>query len=84
MTRSEREALVGIEGVLNDAGAPYSIDRGRHVVVRVVGPDGGEHKLPVAGSPRSDPNCQKNFGRQKAQRLLREIGFPDQVGNSQS
>jgi hypothetical protein len=71
MTKYERAALAAMEAVFVHAGWPCRVDRAeKHVVLRVKDPRGGEHKLPVAGSPRSDLKCQTNFGRQKAQRLI--------------
>ncbi|WP_431490950.1 hypothetical protein [Paraburkholderia fungorum] len=74
MKQSHRLALQGIAEVFDTAGVPWrAVQGGKHLCVIVVGPNGEEHKMPLAGSPR-DVGDALNLQRQQAQRLLERIG----------
>lgn len=74
MKQSHRLALAAIAEVFNPAGVPWrTVNGGKHLCVIVVGPNGEEHKMPLAGSPR-DVGDALNLQRQQAQRLLERIG----------
>lgn len=47
--------------------------RSKHPVLIVTDPQGGDHVLPLAGTPRSDATSMRNFSRQHAERLVRVL-----------
>ncbi|GEM_PF-7134134 len=75
MKQSHRLALQAVDDVLGVAGVPYRPVQGaKHLCVIVTGPDGEEHKLTLAGSPRDGDHAQDHI-RQNCQRLLERIGI---------
>lgn len=74
MKRCERRVVEVVAGLVEAAGLRWRTEHGgKHLHIVVIAPDGGEHHMPVAGSPVNEDNAVNNK-RQQATALLERLG----------
>lgn len=73
MKFSQKTCIVLAEGILKEAGLTTTVRHGRHLRLTARSRSGGEGHMTFALSPRSDLNCQLNWSRQEAKRLVRAL-----------
>lgn len=73
ITKAQRRQIEAAADVLKPWGLTWSAEQGgKHLIMKVGGPKGGEWRLVIACPPR-DPDNAIDHTRQKAKRLVHEI-----------
>lgn len=71
LTKDEARQIDAIVDVLRPWGLPWELAKGgKHLALRITGPDGGRYRLTVASTPR-DADQSVHFARQNARKLVR-------------
>ena len=78
MQKHERMVLQTMQALADQAQLDHRVEYGKkHVAFVVIDHGGGEHKLPVSSSPRSDEKSLMNMAAQQFRRLLRSLCMND-------
>lgn len=73
LTKAEQRQIDVIVEELRPWGLNYEVAKGgKHLAVKIIGPDGGHYRLTVASTPRDADQCV-HFARQNARKLLRAM-----------
>ncbi|WP_332772952.1 hypothetical protein [Phenylobacterium sp.] len=72
LTKTERRQVEAAEAVLKPWGLTYTLERTHHLVMKVVGPKGGNYRMLLACTPK-DPDAAVAIARNKTRKLVHEI-----------